>query len=569
MSMNKVKNFIHNNRMAIGSIVLFSTVILVLGLPYSGWGFEFDDCGILYGSKASCWYDVVEMFRGLDHFVLTWPSNYYVHSQSFFNVYYRPLCRVLFTPQLAIFGFHPYGYFLVMVVLHAANAVALFYTTYFITNAYWLSLWTASFFAVHMSIGSWMGWIAAQNYPAALLLVLLSLLSFFSYLKHKRLGMLALATVSFLGALFMFEFVIFFPIVVTGLWLVRKFFPAQCAIVFPSFSRYCVSIAPFWVALGFFFGVRMALYPVAFAGSGNVNNGIAAITNFLQLRSVGLYADITSFLADFGNVAWLSSGHFFLKMCIAGFFFMVLGMLWLSNRYKIVVVFLLLCMIPAVWPMMLKYYRGRYAYFALPLFVTSVAMLLRYSTWYEIKKHWTVRLSCWLVLIGLLVVNGVYTMNLLQKREVESVRMFSAYKKLAALPEIKGRKVCFIGVPVCFRTCLAQALWLQGINSDLPIYYDHQTFTHGSEGDENSIAITPIPKGFHLVVNNPTINWFSGLGDDCSMGAKHVLAYHAANNAPTEMDYVFDDKYLQQDVLFITWDYTKGQFKVLETKPLV
>ena len=529
---------------------IFVVVIALCGMRHSEWGFGVDDCGILYGSQVSSCDDLKNLLTDTDHYALSCPSNYQRDSKSFANVYYRPLCRLFFAPQGCLFGVEPYGYFFIMILFHAINAVLFFYLAYRLTRQHWLSLWMALFFAFHRNVGMFMGWIAAQNYPIALMFVLVALLIVIKPVQRWPWVSLASLFLLTLLALFTFEFTLFLPPLITLLWYARNFFKEELGIIWsPYFFVSMISVM--WGALATFMLTRW----VVFQGAGTSES----IVSIVSQRSGRVYADIASLCAELCNITVIPSGNFMIKSTLLVVCAGIFGWLFYNNRYKQLIVVLIVGMGLALWPALLRPYTSRHSYFALPFFILILGLLIRYARQYYSwhGKQWAV---VWVVLSSMLVLNGYQSLSLMKESELSSCAMLKSYRQLCANPTIQGRTLCFIGLPVRYATALAQAVWFHGVNKNFPIYYDPLTFTTGPN-NESECSITPMQKGLRMRINKPEQGWFCDMGTCFRMGTVRIITRHA-NNAPTEMDYVFDDTYLQQNLLFITWDYTAGRFSV-------
>jgi hypothetical protein len=133
--------------------------------------------------------------------------------------------------------------------------------------------------------------------------------------------------------------------------------------------------------------------------------------------------------------------------------------------------------------------------------------------------------------------------------------------------------LCFVGIPYgFFPTGVAQAVWMRGINAGYPIYYDRRTFGFSHlPVYENSFKIIPTLfdaklTGFKIICSNLsklTLSCVgqaqeSNLGDFISSDTPDKFTEnHSENN------FVFYKKYVDQNLLLITWDYENCKFIIL------
>ena len=108
------------------SLFLFILIFVLLGLPFYNWGFMNDDFGVVFHSKIHSFKDFIKFFTEGHSGDFLQPSNFVASDKNFFSVYYRPIAFALHAMVTAIFGFNPYGHYLVFTLFHALNSVLVF-----------------------------------------------------------------------------------------------------------------------------------------------------------------------------------------------------------------------------------------------------------------------------------------------------------------------------------------------------------------------------------------------------------------------------------------------------------
>ena len=135
--LNNLNFFLKTHTKIVISILLFLTILLLLGLPYKNWWFfGADDFHALFeGYKLKTFKDLFHCFLDGNIAKGAGPSNYIQPTapSSFFSTFYRPLYLIYFGIQYWLFGSYAYPYFLLNLFFHAINTVILFNIfTYFI-----------------------------------------------------------------------------------------------------------------------------------------------------------------------------------------------------------------------------------------------------------------------------------------------------------------------------------------------------------------------------------------------------------------------------------------------------
>lgn len=538
------------------AVALLFLVFVVFTLPYGNWGFDVDDCGNIFSSKFSSLNELVRLFMGIDFFSITQPSNYVLNGQSFFNVFYRPISQVINGIQYAFFGNNPYGYFVICAFFHVLNAALFYYILQFLFKSTFWPIWGALFFATHMSLWQWLGWISAQPYMIGLSLILISFMLFFLFLQTGKKRFLLGSLFSYLLALFLFELVIVYPVVLLILFCFFK--PENLLLHKDSFGGYLKKINGFIIINLLFLGVRLYFFPIKFGGS---DYGSSRVSLFSFIRDLSTrYSDLASFLADICNVSFTPEGYFFIKAPLIGFVCLSFCYLFFNSRKKLQLIMLVLSGMTFMWPAVLRHYVLRYLYFGLPFFI--VVMIFLFSDYETSKKKTFKILRGFLVLI--LVGNLFHVSRAMKRREAPLHIIRLALDDLATDSRILHRPLCFFGLPKdYFRTSLAQAVWMYG-TTDMPIYFDVSTFTLGNKCFENQIDIQVTKEGLSLKSRDSSLCWWVGFGGEFMRMGKKIFLIEESSGKVIEIEYELDKKYLEENLLFITWDYEKNKFKILD-----
>lgn len=554
--MHRFKIFFYTNQKIILSSIVFLSVFFVLGVPFSDWGFSYDDFGMIWHSKVSSWQDLLRFFyEGSDSLAFR-PSNYVAPEQSFFAVYYRPLAFILRCVQRLFFGFCSYYYFLVIIFLHAMNSVLLFYVFQWFFALPW-AFWGATFFAFYPSLCGWLGWITAFHQMVSFTFIILTIICFKKYIDTKHCLFYLASSLLFLMALFTRETAIVLPF-----WFIMAlFFYDKRMQSFSFFKRvwhYITITSVFWLTSLFYLVLRLILFPIKFAGHGfGLELNLAAF--LLQIKT--RFFEAVTFASDLAGLSFMDGGQRFLKGCLIIVFFGTLFFLFVKNKKKTTIMFCVFSMFLFMWQAVLRYYASRYLYPVLPFYI---AMLILLITCYKSIHNVTLKKISLAVLPVVVFLNSVFLYSALKQRECFLHKVDLAFNELCENKMIHDRVLCFVGLPwSSLRTGIAQAVWLRGININLPIYYDRGTWgCSDAEIFNNYVTITKNADGFRIKTTNPEKMWIAGGGQAYSMGKK--IVHQRVNGRISDMSFYLDKKYLEQNLVFITWDYEEMRFKFLD-----
>ena len=236
------------------------------------------------------------------------------------------------------------------------------------------------------------------------------------------------------------------------------------------------------------------------------------------------------------------------------------SLLFFYSRYKILLSILCLSFIILFWPACLRFYSHRYLYPPLPFliifFIVALLSLGQYKKYYSFL--W-VSIFIYLVSsICYLVFNFHITAKDLQ------VPIF-ALKKLVLNNDIKNNNLCFIALPSkFFISGIAQALWMNGHPTQYKVFNDRSIGVYGSNISHLKLDAILNDKAWYLALHNIVNEGFYGTShDSLSMGNIEITKKDYSNKHVIEIIYTLDQKWLEYDPYFITWDYQKNEFKLL------
>jgi len=555
-------SFLKHKQLSLSAIV-FLIIFLSLGVPYTKWGFDIDDCGVIWHSRILSFSDFSSLLGGNDVYSFLHPVNYKVQPQYFFNVFYRPFYRVLCGLQYYFFAGNPYGYFLVMIFFHALNATILFNIFFMLLHSFVLAFWGALYFAYQSHLSCWMGWIAAQFYPVSFFCILLSLLLFFYHIKSKQHWPLYISLVMYAFSLFSVELVIVWPIFLGSLFFIYNFLHKQLALPMISLANYLKKVSTFFIVVFMYLGLRLILYPINISDDpGFARCNTFNFLNQLQYR----LGDLLSFLVDIANISFIPAGNHLIKGSIVGSFLLFLSYLFYKNRQKKEVLYCAFITILFMWPAILRFYVPRYFYHASGCFVFMILLLLHFYKREQSEKKYFLMFKP-IICIGILCLNMIMLQAAFSARENKLNLVMQAYDNIVKTLAKNEAPLYFVGLPrEPFRAALAQALWMRGLPSYRQIYYDVATFTSLEASDySRGINVNVYENNVKLSSYDEMNLWFADFhAGILSMGEKKILRSDSKTNRIYEIEYIFNaNEYTIKNLCFVTWDYEKSCFKTV------
>lgn len=539
--MKKNKSFNLSKKNFFACLIIFLLIFIFYIRFQFKWGIEADDYGVIHSAVVESKGDFFNLFQFIDFESLSSPSNSIKREQSFFSVYYRPFARFFFVFQVPFFKDNPGGYYFIIIFLLSIISVILFFIFLKYSKEYFLSIFCSLLFVFNLSIPVWMGRISTQNYLFSILFLILSIISFF---RNKN----ALSYFLYAIALFSFEGVIFIPIFFSSLFLIKDFFHKNYNFRIGKIFNFLPKTFMFWVVSLFFLLLRFLFFNLEKSSE----TFFKIINNFKNI----FYANFATLFFEIININ-ISSGNFLLKLFLGLVVLFLFLFLFYRSRYKKEVLYFLFIFISGIWPLFFLGYRSRYVFFAFPFFIFMFLILLK--DFY--KKNKKIVISFFILLLSY---NIYYSDLILKQRIKNNYCYYLAYRNLLKYKNIiKDRNLCFVGVPITFYSNVAQFLWLNNLNIGKNINVNGDSLIKDSTKN-TKIFIRPIEMGFEFQLLKDDSACFFENGNRISMGN----FYSYKNNISIKRKVFFDNKYLEQNMLFITWDYKKNKFKVLEEKPL-
>jgi hypothetical protein len=571
------------NKKIILSCMLFLIVFCILGIPFSDWWFNGDDfSGIAIAYHTKTWSELFAWF--LDGNIARYfyashdpryvpPGQQIDYSLSCFGFYYRPLYCVYLTFLHWIFALNAYPFYLANVFFHGLNAVILFNVCMWFVGMLPAFLF-ALLFAFHPQVGFRFGSIVNIHYYIDLFLILTSLLAFKKFFDTKKYLWNVISCVLFLLALFTRETAIVLP-----------------ALIFLGSCYYLGIVRAIWYSLGhalcafFYLAVRFMLYPAQTSSnslSGSTQNLNVIATKFMMAcaKIPSRSYELITFLYDVFALSWLPWGFKTLRGVVMLAVITFFSWLFIKSRNKPIILFFALCSLLMLWPAMYINYSPRYFYEAYPFI-----LLVFVCCWVFTEKNRVLAKTFGSIFVLFVAVNMVLTFQNLKTRELKLHQAKTAILDLVRNPEIKNRALCIMGFPIDgFGTGIEQAIWIFSGDSSSPIYYDPCTMIVQADSnlvynkhvcnkvfytacasyfDQNYISIEKIHNGFRFVSHDPEKVFFN-LNDAeyLSLGKKVIHAQTKINDQSVVTDFslIVDQKFLDQNPLFIAWNYQSKQF---------
>lgn len=178
--------------------------------------------------------------------------------------YFRPVQVLSYALDYAFFGLKPFGYHLTSIILHAINCFLIYLLILILFNKSGLAFSGAVLYCVWPGHSSVVSYISGRADILVSIFMLLSMISFFDYTKHRRIKSYFLTIIFFVLALFSRENSLILPLFILLLWFITKSEDRRVKFLVSSFfviaaSYYLIrvytkSFTPFWfsdVPIGF------------------------------------------------------------------------------------------------------------------------------------------------------------------------------------------------------------------------------------------------------------------------------------------------------------------------------
>ena len=549
------------------SALIFLIVFCIIGIPWTSWWFNGDDFhGIFLGYKCKSFKDLFYFFYDghTNHGIGPTNGSEYI-KPSFFGAYYRPLYCIYLTIQFWLFGTNAYLYFLTNVFFHAINTTILFNIFSTITTLFPATL-VALLFAFHPQIAYRFGAIVNLHYYINTMLVLLIFILFKRYLDTQKTSFYLLAILLFIISLFTRESSIVLPAM---LFLGTFIYPDISKNFINQIKRSIIVTSGFWGISLAFLALRAYLYPIAFEAFGSHRS---TLLNSLSQIQVLVY--------DILGISWLPWGHKILRGSITLTLILLLFYLFIKCTKKLYVLYFLSCAALMVWPGYIGCYSPRYFYEIHPFLLLALVSLLAFNNF----KNKKIRILGILFLSSLVLFYISFLIINFEIRNKKHGALANACIELCKNPEIKNKSLCFLSWPTDgFGDHCATIFWILLDNPKQQIFCDSSTALMQADSNiirttrfcnicskyytQNYIDIIPAPGGFRFKsLNLQKIFFDPGMGNGgYSIGKKIINKKETVNNAIVVTDFtiLIDKKYLDQNPVFIKWNYANKKFEVI------
>lgn len=522
-----------------------------------------DDYGMFWNTKVNSISEIKNFFNGtklLDGSFIK-PSNFVEDGKTFFSVFYRPIGCTIFAFYNYLFSFAPYKYLLAMIFFHALNSVLVFLLFLNIFELF-TAFFAALLFAFHISQVNWVAWISAQIVVFNLTFVLLSLLCVKKCLDKYSHIWISFAAIFYGFSIFLRENSILLPFwILISLMLYSKYIKRSKISFIPNFINSVKITFPLFLVTIFYLLVRIRLFP--FLGEGTELHSKIIFNPTILIKTLGSrFYELINFSLDITNLSFLQEGQTILKLILIPLVSGLLVYLFLKSNKKTLIILCILSIFFFSWSIILRCYYPHYMYKSLPFICIIIIFLLSGNS----PISWPLSLppKKIAILASFVVINAFIVSIFMQKHEKFSHHIHTAFKDLTQNPLLANKPICLVCLPsTIFFSGMAQAIWMQGFPINIPIYYDQATWTRNKDPySKNHLVINPVKNGLQLKSDSPNNFWFSG-GTFLPMGKIQYTKTNTNGNV-CEMIYIFDQKYLDQDMTFVTWDYEKQRFMILD-----
>ncbi|MFA6263002.1 MAG: hypothetical protein WCW33_00170 [Candidatus Babeliales bacterium] len=483
-----LKNLCTAHAKLILSIMLFLLIFCILGIPFTHWGFKTDDWGNIYHCIIKSWSNLCAFFTEGNSEKVCIPCNVTPPDQAFFQGLYRPMSFVYYYLQYCIFGTTPYGFLLVSACFHALNAVAFFnLLSLCVTTS--TAFLAAAYFGFHPSLWIWFGWTSAQTYFIELFVLFMLIYALLEYLRTQNFFFYLLGCLLYALNLLLKEQTIFLP-----LWLVGAFYMYQttqdAAHSWKTKLHKALRLSSgFWLINLCYLTIRLYLYPLT-AQTGTLT--FQPTWQSFITRIASRFYDAVSYGNEFLGFSWLPLNHQVFKGLLIACACASLGIFCLHSPYKKYILFLF-CSIPLFsWPAILMHFQPRYIYMALPLLITSAALIID-----RMRTRWMV--ICWIFVIW----NAGFLVHHMAQREKTLHMITTAFKQLVATPVTRGRSLCFVDIPShWFGQGTSQAVWMLRNDDSKPVFQIGGTTLPSEIAREKPLIITWDDKRHKFVIGS-------------------------------------------------------------------
>jgi hypothetical protein len=465
-----------------------------------------------------------------------------------------------------LFGANGYALFCASVGLHALCA-GLFALALFLFVPFLYAFLGGLCLGLYPFMGHFVGRVCMQQYSFVFLCLAGTMFVLKRYLEVQKVRWLMLSVGLFGVSTFFHETALIFP---AWLCLMVPFYLEPESFV-PSFSAIgrSISISMPYVFMVFCnLGLRLWAYPFVINTEYMVFEP-SQLLIYLQHR----FFDFVTLAIDTAGITFIPSGYMPVKLLLLMLMTLYCFVLWWQSSKKKEMLLILIGFVAFAWPSVFITHQVRYLYTAIAFFIAAIMVGLAF-----LQGSRRFKLCMHSLPILLIVSGGLYGFQVTKSRSLKSIIIDESYKKLAVMPELKERSICFVGVPFEWFPVSggAQAIWMHQDGPEFPIYHDRFFEVHMMQ-QRSPLQEQMIPRGdfFDVSVKNNVVHmesldpkqaWFrleTSFGKIFSSTMGSVDVINASGRKGFEVSVAIDERWMQTDPVFVTWDYLHGQFKVI------
>lgn len=465
-----------NKLLIILCITILALVMIVLGIPYVHWGFVNDDFGNISHCFIKSYKDLIKFFYEGNIECLIFDSKAQ-WSQNFICGLYRPMSFIYYLPQAYFFKSYAYGYFLVTVLLHAINAMLIFYVLSQFANLLTAFL-LALYFAFHPSL-VWLGWISAQTYYWELLVLIFIALTLKSYLDTKNIFYYLTSCFLYLLNIYLKEATIILPI-----WIIAAVYTYQCEFhknqsTGNRLKQSLFIASGFWIVSIFYLITRAIIFPINTITSQSHTqfNFALNLSSFIARQKSRLF-DFVTYASDLCGLRLLPQNNQLIKGFLIILILSSIFWLFFKNTKKRILLFLIFSILIFSWPALMMQYQPRYLYMSLAFLTLFFGVLITFTK--NIPGCEAIKKSIIFLSITLIILNALFLTKMLKQKEFKLKTNNAAFHELTENDAFKeavkqSSAICLFNIHPNYGVGVAPAMWLFAHKKDFPVYcYDQK-----------------------------------------------------------------------------------------------
>ncbi len=590
-----LKNNLQTRLFVAASIAI--SIICILGLPFTKWGFKTDDwANILHSQLSSC-NDVKTLFTEGNMESINHPSNMDTDTGSFLQGLYRPMSFIFYYPQTLLFGTQAYGYFLVTVAIHALNAGLFFLilSSFFSIGASFLA---ALFFGFHPSLQNWLGWISAQTYFIELLLLGCIFVSFYQWLQTRHMRWYTLSITLFFINLLLKEATIILPAwIFLATLMYTKTTLKTCWLAFKNSLGFIAVAGAYCLC---------RLYSMPFSSSNTTTLGFALSWKAFLVKQVARAMQFLTYLYDILGLTWLPKGHRLVNGFLLLSILTILILLFIKSSRKKLILFCAFSALMLSWPGLIMHYQPRYMYMTIPWVITIFVLLLEsnrsrscpsrqaeglpqdergntlslqsavnnshtahpeeHPVGMRLEGRERCNLLYYLLPLACVAASGAYVFAHMHTREAILHHVDTSLRNLVTkdLPAAGWRQepLYFFGLPAhWYAMGTAQAIWFldHAPTNAYPVYQAGPTLYMPHQAH-----VWAIPRSHTTTVTTTLQDENSGL---ITLSNNYELRFLESSKDDLNIEFTIPSNFRTRGLWLITWDYAHARFKILGYLP--